>query len=173
MFNNNYKLFKEMQFFCTNKQFIDVNNTKRSVNMQYCYSSDIGADMEVANCRALDSAYKGVYFGSGTTPPQASDYRLEAPITTGLSIINGSSPITTDKGNGTYEVSASYIVRNTTAADITISEIGYISYLNNSNSTGYPILFERQVLAVPVTVPAGEAKLITYKITFNQTFHVD
>lgn len=173
MFTDNYKVFKQMQFFNTSGKMIDVNNTSRTVSLQYCYTNDLGNGIKIANCRALDSTYIGVYFGSGTTPPQASDYRLEAPITTGLAITNGSNVFTVDKGNGTYEVSGSYIVRNTTDADITIAEIGYVAPMSNSSSAAYCMLLERQVLAVPVTVPAGEAKLITYKITFNQTFHVD
>ena len=125
---------------------------------------DLGAFWDCVRCGNPSTAkYSGIYLGTGTTPPQKSDYKLEAVIASGLSISNGRR-LFLDEGNGKYSYSAQAVVKNTSGADITITEMGYYGYL----SVG-AILFERRVLDNPITIKAGESKLLTNKITFNQS----
>lgn len=134
---------------------------------------DIGRCME-GRCKALltakTSSYantNGLYFGSGTTPATKEDYTLESPITSGLSIVNGDFHI--ENGvSGQYSISRDYVVTNTSENDITISEIGCFGGWPLGTSEYHQVLWERTVLSSPITIPAGESKAVTYKITFNQ-----
>lgn len=130
----------------------------------------------MGQCRAMltsyassnANGYPGVYFGSGTTPPTKEDYTLEAPIVSGLSVDSG-SVVEKDEGAGRYSISRSYILTNTSDANITVSEIGYVASLAvGASSRYYQVLMERSLLPSPVTIQPGEAKLITYKFNFNQ-----
>ena len=121
-----------------------------------------------------DSPPYGIHLGTGNTPATESDYKLESPITSGLIITNG-SVVKTDVGNGKYTITVSGIIQNGTGADINIYEIGLfgcVGYYRSSTQYYMPTLCERTVLSEPITIPAGERNLVTYKITFNQTLNV-
>lgn len=135
---------------------------------------DFGYWLTRAKCTSFPNRYEtsaskagGVFFGSGATPATQYDYKLETPITSGLSIVNPSQYSFNDNGNGQWTFSASYVVTNTTTAEITIREIGIVTAVNTDSSTYYPVLMERTVLDEPITIPAGDAKLITVKLTQN------
>jgi hypothetical protein len=113
----------------------------------------------------MENAAYGVYFGSGATPAAKSDYTLEAPITSGLSVTNQDVFTAKDLSDGSMEWSCSYVLQNTTSESITIREIGIVTPVGLNSSNYYCILMERSVLSNPVTIPAGEAYLLTYKIT--------
>ena len=108
----------------------------------------------------------GVLFGAGTTPATVQDYKLDAPITTGLSIIFPNS-LTYAKGASFEDVAVTYGVTNTSSSEITISEIGLVASIYVSGNLYNSILVDRTVLNAPVTIPAGESKQITYTIRFN------
>lgn len=190
MFTNNYILFQKTRF--SSRHYADtVTGVKNAVGttceigLSSAYSCDIGGWLNRGRCAAIVGKYTGyiqnadhggVYFGAGSTPATKEDYCLEAPITSGLTITNPSALTWENGGNGKYTVAADYLVRNTTESDINIGEIGvfvsahYNSYTNLGNSTeNNVLLMERTVLETPVTIPAGEARLIEYKITFNQS----
>lgn len=138
-----------------------------------------GYASEVSNSVETNSALNGIYFGSGSTPATKSDYSLESPITSGLTITASALQNTTD-GNGKYIYSTDFIVKNTTESEINIYEMGAVSQLPSKAITNvssaalcYPILFERTVLTEPITIAPGESKLVTYKLTFNQTLNVE
>lgn len=193
MFTNNYKKFKALQFGITGKgneyeryeTFTDWENTNREGRMVAMSWLDIGYCMKCARCGSLanvvDLKYPrnyGVYFGGGSTPATENDYKLESLISSGLSITNPSNILTVPEKDGRYSLVANYIVQNTTGAAINIYEIGLYSYLGDSYIIGqymnwYPLLYERTVLSEPITIPAGRTKIITYKITFNQTLNVE
>lgn len=132
--------------------------------------------MDYGRCRQLPTtyassssgAYPGVYFGTGSTPASKADYTLESPITSGLSISSGTR-LYADEGNGVHSYHATFVVKNTGSAEINISEIGLFSSVNSSTSKFYCVLMERTVLDAPITIAPGETKLVTYKLTFNQT----
>lgn len=185
MFTNNYKNYRKAMFFNDKTlNFKNYSGVSQTLLPQSSFYGDIGAVIKYGQCRtfsgstsyygsapsSVSGTYSGVWFGKDSTPPAESDYTLGDPITSGLSITN-STPITMDNGDGVYVVQSSYILTNTSVEDITINEIGLFGELpwkdNNNYYYSVPVLFERTVLAEPITIPAGEAKLITYKLTFN------
>ena len=152
----------------------------------YCF--DIGAVMKIGRCRKVTPNYvgyygndivnynlnPGVYFGSGSTPASKDDNCLENPIESGLEITSPNDVSLVSDGNGMYSISSRFLVANTGDTDATIQEIGLISSVCDSSGfsnskTLVSVLFERTVLEAPVTIPAGEARLIEYKLTFNQS----
>ena len=118
--------------------------------------------------QSSDSDYDkgGVSFGAGTAPATVQDYKLDAPITTGLSIIFPKN-FTYAKGNSFEDVAVTYGVTNISSSEITISEIGLVATVFVSGNLYNSMLVDRTVLDAPVTIPAGESKQITYTIRFN------
>lgn len=191
MFTNNYITFRNMMFFGNTGTLKTPANT--SFTAQYVaasnsnsyngYPFDLGYSMRTGRCNAIPiELYKGnygyvnysqhgVYFGSGTTPAAKTDYTLEAPITSGLTITNPSTYLLDNDGAGKYTYSMPFILTNTTSTDIVINEVGLFTpqyYYNSSSNYGYYIcLMERTVLDTPVVVPARDSVLFTYKISFH------
>lgn len=108
----------------------------------------------------------GVLFGAGTSPATTQDYKLDTPITTGLSIVFPKS-LTYAKGASFEDVAVTYGVTNISSSEITIAEIGLIVAMLDAESLYDNFLVDRTVLDTPVTIPAGESKQITYTIRFN------
>lgn len=195
MFTNNYIAFQKKRFVAGtnyNDYCSFINATGESVKGYACYFlfADIGYWMRKAWCKALvalvestnicNTNYSGLYFGSGSTPASKKDYKLENMITSGLTITNPSSLAWSEDGKGKYEAFADFIVRNITKNEITISEIGVFSPIGSTANTTFSnnvnvhqILMERTVLDEPITIAPGESKLVTYKLTFNQTIGLD
>lgn len=164
MFTKNYIEFKKAVFLggLSYGSFIDMNEA--SVSPADFGTADIGAMMRTARCRTPAANYGGVYFGTGATPAKRSDIKLEAVITTGLTITNsGNTLLAYENGVGT--ATSSYTVKNYTESEITIKEIGCYTTFGSSKTS--PVLFERTVLDEPITIPPGVTKLVTYKLTFN------
>lgn len=196
MFTDNYIKLQKILFCEDSISMVNCTGEKKSIYNYYAphYYGNIGYSMRYARCQELPGSFAtsknpitatgspfGVYFGSGTTPASKEDYTLESIITSGLNITNSSAPAVVNPASGKYVVSADFIVRNTSAEDITICEIGIFTPVSTMNSnyealvsTTYgTFLMERTVLDEPITIPAGEAKMITYAIEFNQTTGVD
>lgn len=196
MFTNNYITYIKTKFFAganvdTNYQtFVDCTGTTQSVYTSYFYDSayfcnclGFAGMICKAYCSAMPTSTNttnssnriyGVWFGSGTTAPTKDDYKLEAPITSGLGINNNTiRPLVNNLEPGVYEISSSYQVTNQTEEAITISEIGVWSYLTTESSSSstrncFPVLMERTVLDEPITIEPGMTKVVTYKLTINQ-----
>lgn len=104
---------------------------------------------------------RGIAFGSGTTPPQKTDYKLENYITTGL----------TYSGNNTNQtdgiVNWVQTVQNTSTAQITITEVGLFSKYSNSDDYN-TFLLTRTVLDTPVVLQPNEVKTFTITIDYNK-----
>lgn len=102
---------------------------------------------------------RGIAFGSGTTPPQKTNYKLENHITSGL----------TYSGNNTKQsnkvVNWVQTVQNTSTEQITITEVGLFA----KYATGlYPtVLLTRTVLDVPVVLQPNDVKTFTITIDYN------
>lgn len=191
MFTNNYDTYKKMMMCGFSSQHIfrpfDLsmvttsgtligNGGEDALSHSYAENGDFGYWLNKARCNefpttnksSMENAAYGVYFGSGSTPAAKSDYTLEAPIESGLSVTNQDGFTANDLADGSMEWSSSYILQNTTSESITIREIGIVTPIGKNTSNYHCILMERSVLSSPVTIPAGEAYLLTYKITIIQ-----
>ena len=110
----------------------------------------------------------GVVIGSGNTPVQSSDYKLDAPLASDYS---GS----VSKINGDTESSLSLklavVIQNSGSSALTVREIGLIQSARTATTQGGSlttntnVLIERTVLSTPVTIAAGESETIDYTIT--------
>lgn len=114
----------------------------------------------------------GIYFGTGATPATRDDYTLESVITTGLQNVYHTVSIVKE-ADGRYSVCGQYTLKNISDEPINIYEIGCFVSINTSSSAKAPILLERTVLGIPITIGHGDTKLITYKLTFNQALNVE
>lgn len=193
MFTNNYITYRKQAFQgLYDSTYKTPDGTSRKMYHPTIRDGDIGQWLPKARCLEVcttsktgsypDSIiYPGVYFGSGSTPATKNDHTLASPITSGLAITNPAALVFRDVGNGKYEVFADYIVRNTSGAEINIYEIGVFSPVNASSNGNYGsssnvwwlALMERTALAAPITILPGESKLVTHRLTFNQTMNVE
>lgn len=173
MFTQNYIEYKKCQFTGNGVATLtNASGTSADRTVNNSFYGDLGYCALYPRCRAIvgSNNYCGIYFGSGTTPAQKSDYTLEAPIESGLSFPQfPASQVLSDDGGGKWSVIASYIVSNTSEETVSISEIGVFSTFGvyNGASTSPPVLLERTVLASPVTIAPGGARVINYKVTFD------
>lgn len=128
------------------------------------YSGSVSGDL-YSDTAGTDSRfapfYRGIAFGSGTTPPQKTDYKLENHITTGL----------TYSGENTNQIDGIcnwvQTVQNTSTAQITITEVGLFSrYPGSGAVTTY--LLTRTVLDTPVVLQPNEVKTFTITIDYNK-----
>lgn len=113
----------------------------------------------------------GIALGSGTTPATKSDYNIENQITSGLSVAivptNG-----VEQGNPFIEYAMT--VSNTSNAAITIAEIAYFQQVASQSTIGstgtsvHGIMFDRTVLATPVTIAPGDYESISYKLMTSE-----
>ena len=168
MFTDNYIKYKKMMFFGSHDGLSYVLDNGSGMNANYGnsnYNSDIGKYMHNGYCGDPNYQRPGVYFGSGSTPAARTDYCLESVITSGLTITGPAKAAIGAEGEGKYIVQSPFTVYNTSDADINIYEVGYYSLVNNA----YIALFDRTVLDEPIVIPAGQSKLVTYKLVFNQS----
>lgn len=106
--------------------------------------------------------YRGIAFGSGTTPPQKTDYKLENYITTGLTYSGNNTKLTDGVANWVQTV------QNTSTAQITITEVGLFSRCSNSAQNYTAFLLTRTVLDTPVVLQPNEVKTFTITIDYNK-----
>lgn len=167
MFTEQYIHFRKQLFVSvadsSYQSYTAFDGSTFTVQSGSIWSHDFGACM-YAQCRALAAGWAGVWFGTGATPAKKADISLESVITSGLEIASGAVPLFSEPSAGVYEVSGTYAVKNTTDADITISEVGYFGSFGASYK---PVLYERTVLDMPITIEPGLTKTITYKLTFK------
>lgn len=106
---------------------------------------------------------RGIAFGSGTTPPQKTDYKLENHITTGLTY-SGENTNQTDGVTNWVQT-----VQNTSTAQITITEVGlFTRYRNSQGKDLTTFLLTRTVLDTPVVLQPNEVKTFTITIDYNK-----
>lgn len=117
---------------------------------------------------------KVVLFGTGTTAPTMDDYKLESPISSGLTASFIASATTIADGVCTRKYI--YTLTNGTTNDITISEIGAFSYAHyattaangdTTSNSGSTFMLDHTLLDEPVTIPAGGVGQVTYTITMD------
>lgn len=103
--------------------------------------------------------YRGIVFGSGTTPPQKTDYKIENHIADGLIYPNNSTSETNNIVNWVQPV------QNISSEPITISEVGLFSATDNQ---AICVLLTRTVLDNPVVLQPNEVKTFTIIIDYNK-----
>ena len=118
----------------------------------------------------LDAWAAGISVGTGNTAPTDENWNLESHISSGISLLLSETAYGVD-GPGIPWVQYKITVTNTGSDPITVKEIGY---KQTCASTPYPnynvdaatkvFLLDRTVLDTPVTIAAGDAGIVTYKL---------
>lgn len=109
-------------------------------------------------------------FGTGTTPAKYTDYKLENPITEGITGVEYYVVRSYNEDSNNYEaiITATF----TSTINTTITEVGLVkSIFDNDNpiyseyaSYYYNVLAAREVLETPIDVKAGETFTVSIKI---------
>lgn len=103
--------------------------------------------------------HRGMVFGSGTTPPQRTDYKIENHIADGLTYSNNNTSEANNVANWVQTV------QNTSGKPITISEVGLFCAYSSSSLC---VLLTRTVLDNPVVLQPNEVKTFTITIDYNK-----
>ena len=109
-------------------------------------------------------------FGTGNTPAKYTDYKLENPITEGITGVDYYVAKSYNEDSNNYEaiITATF----TSTINTTITEVGLVkSIFDNDNpsyveyaSYYYNVLAAREVLETPIEVKAGETFTVSIKI---------
>lgn len=117
-----------------------------------------------------DANAAGISVGIGSTAATEDDWQLENTLTTGINITLTETAYGNDAPGIPY-VQYKVTVTNTGSDPITVKEIGYkqtvgsVKYPGAPNDSGTIVfLLDRTVLDTPVTIAAGDAGIITYKL---------
>lgn len=86
--------------------------------------------------------------GSGTTAATINDYSLESQVSSLTATSSSNSGNRTPNYDDGYILSCSRTFKNNTANDVTINELGLVTYLQNIGN----FLIAREVLPAPVTI---------------------
>lgn len=187
MFTSNYITLRNARFSgSSSAYFKHCNGSSVQCYLQYMLLDDIGFWMDRMSFTQMPTDYNtseipsacGIHVGTDPTPATKSDYKLGAPITSGLSASSGGL-LTQKEADGRWAKFSQFVLRNTSEVEINIWEIGIFTAVNadTSISTGkrqtWPVLMERTVFDEPITIQPGEQKLLIYKLTFNQTMNVE
>jgi hypothetical protein len=112
----------------------------------------------------------GISVGTGSTAATEDDWQLENTLTTGINITLTETAYGNDAPGIPY-VQYKITVTNTGSEPITVKEIGYkqtvgsVKYPGATTDTNTKVfLLDRTVLDTPVTIAAGDAGIITYKL---------
>lgn len=114
------------------------------------------------------NTYSRLMFGNGTTAVTPDDYKLESPITSGLSLLSMSqNPALTISSEGVSTRTAKYEfqVKNTSSTAITISEVGFYHSLFSSSTNNAPLMVHREVFE-PVTIEPSAVGTFVFEFTF-------
>lgn len=114
----------------------------------------------------------GIAFGSDDHEESASDYTLGNQI---LGLIGSvTKTYIRDEETGKHIVRLDCTVANNNETDVTIREIGFFSSYYYATTKGGSIgkspyacvMTDRTVLEQPITIPAGEARVIRYEFAY-------
>ena len=111
------------------------------------------------------SAPANIVIGSGTTPPVATDTKIENEIINNISYVVLTTTIDTTNGIITYDK----IMKNNGSDTITINELGLTWAIGTeswSSHTGYQVLVYREVLDTPLIGEPGE----TFTVSITHQF---
>lgn len=149
----------------TNMNITDTTGTIRGRgvfddSIPYSVSSEFYSD--TGTYEMYCPFFRGIAFGSGTTPPQKTDYKLENYITTGLTYFGNNTKVTDGIANWVQTV------QNTSTAQITITEVGLFSKYSRGSRDYNAFLLTRTVLDTPVVLQPKEVKTFTITIDYNK-----
>lgn len=149
---------------------VDISGETVYASMPYASNSSGRFFPGVGSIQAITGSVNaaGVRVGAGATQPTEDDYNLESQITTiaGTTLTN----ITFNcDNNDNPVVNIPVKVQNNGDGPITVREIGYAVSIRCGTSVGssgsaHIILLDRTLLDTPVTIQAGETKVITYTL---------
>lgn len=152
-----------------NYNFIDISGTSTNLNNNTSGITSF-SQFEAMNAPQNNNSY-GIVVGTGTTPPTPSDYKLESQITNGTGedqLGYGSMSFSTITLSGnTSSISISRTFSNNSGATITITEVGIIISLLNSNSTQDYVLIAHDLLSSAISVSNGNTLTINYTISIT------
>lgn len=149
-----------------NMNITDTTGTIRNQDFGSSQVGSISSDRYLENGTVVYYANapfnRGIAFGSGTTPPQKTDYKLKNYITTGLTYSGNNTNLT--------DGVASWVqtVQNTSTAQITITEVGLFSRYPDTGENYTACLLTRTVLDTPVVLQPNEVKTFTITIDYNK-----
>lgn len=139
----------------------DVNQQTFGNTYVECVESNLYSDTS-GSTNYYAPFKRGIAFGSGTTPPQKTDYKLENHITTGLTYSGNN----TNNTNGV--VHWVQTVQNTSTAQITITEVGLFTKDSSYPTQSSTYLLTRTVLDTPVVLQPDEVKTFTITMDYNK-----
>lgn len=109
-------------------------------------------------------------FGTGTTPAKYTDYKLENPITEGITGVEYYVAKSYNEDSNNYEsiITATF----TSTIDTTITEVGLVKSIFDKDNPSwaeyaahyYNVLAAREALETPIDVKAGETFTVSMKI---------
>ena len=176
MFTNNFASYMTATFRPVSDCVVgDINVTGFHISLaDNAIDYTFGTAMRTAKCEQFatrttnkkDCSY-GVWFGSGMGEEVYASFALESPITSGLSITNPEDVVTITDDCGNYIYSATYIVVNTTDADITLGEVGVFMPISHNSTTHFCVMMARTVFSEPIIIEANQSKTIEYRVQMN------
>ena len=125
-----------------------------------------------AEAFTLNAEAAGVSFGTGSTPATENDINLENTITSGITVTLTGRVVGCDAPGSPY-VQYSFMVSNSLEEPLTIREVGYKQSVKcattpgRNNSVDAVCLLDRTVLDAPLTIAAGDAGVLVYKLKTN------
>lgn len=158
-------------------QFRTYSYKGRRSDNRYCYPTDYYSNgiyqaiNDVAGTNLDDDTMFGsagstvvVVCGSGNTAETAADDRLANDNTASFTHVSTAASVGVTNGSVTRTFTRT--LRNDTASDLTIAEVGVVKGVGISfTAKMYYVLIERTVLSSPVTVGAGKTATIQISIT--------
>ena len=129
----------------------------------YTYGN-LSTQAEEALLPMLLHQYATIIVGSDNTAETGESYGLKKEITSGINLGLTRSVVDNDDGSHSSVVIAN--CTNTTAAPITIGEIGILKAFRATTDYDY-FVFDRTPLGTPLTIQPGEVGRIVYTITMS------
>lgn len=117
----------------------------------------------------LTAANAGISVGTGNAAATEDDWQLAEPLTSGINLVLTATRYGCDSPCVPY-VEYDVTITNTGSDPLTVKEIGYkqtvktTKYPGGSGGADLVCLMDRTVLDTPVTIAAGDAGIITYKL---------
>ena len=141
----------------------DTTNT--TVYLAGYFSSNFPRSVTTTYSTSATSA--GIVLGTGTTAAAATDYRIETPITSGLTVT-----ITYAQGldNGNPYLEYTLNIANTSGSSVTISEIAYnqtvtcTTTAGSTSTTNKVLCLDHTLLSSAVTIANGASAAIKYRL---------
>ncbi len=128
----------------------------------------------ITTATTLTASAAGISVGRGTAPATENDYRLEDPITGGVTLTLTATKAGCDSPGDPY-VEHYVTVTNTGDTAITVTEIGYKQRMKaairpaGTSSGDITVLLDHTILSSPMTVQAGDAGVIIYRLKTSPT----